>query len=182
MGLLNLLSDLRNPTRMWIENPRLPLEFDFSKNELNGIGLGEAIDKLSFLGKAAQWKPSLAYPQKGIAVDYDNDCIEGFLLNFSTDSADGFERFPGQLWFKNREVRLTEVIGEQNVLDVFGQPYWIDRDDVETILFYEFNGIEWQLELSKTGFLQAVIVTASPLLAREDQRKAYGVSKPWPPH
>jgi len=73
------------------------------------------------------------------------------------------------------------VIGEEDVLDVFGQPYWIDRDDMETILFYEFNDVEWQLELSQTGSLQAVIVTASPLLAKEDQRKAYGVSKPWPP-
>lgn len=62
------------------------------------------------------------------------------------------------------------------------EPYWVDRDDEEAILFYEFPSHEIQIEQTLDGISQNIIVTNRPLMARDEQRIAYGVDKPWPPN
>jgi len=66
-------------------------------------------------------------------------------------------------------------------MESLGAPYWIDRDDEEQILFFEFGSHEIQIEQTLDGRNKRMILTTLPLMANEEQRQAYGVDKPWPP-
>ena len=77
-------------------------------------------------------------------------------------------------------LRLSNRSSESDVQALFGQPYWRDQDEDEIILFYEFPGVEWQIEFDLVGALKHLRV-GRPLLADAEQRAAYGVTKHWPP-
>jgi len=180
MRWLKALLGLGNPTENWVEHPQRRLEFDLSRNALCGVGLGEPIERLSFLGPSAEWKPSLVFPRKGIGVDFQHGRIESFLLNLSDEWVAKYGKFTGSFRHEDEPIVLADEASQQEALDLFGEPYWIDRDADDTVFFYEHGRIEWQIEFTSKG-LSVIIVSASPLLAREEQRKAYGVTKPWPP-
>lgn len=76
---------------------------------------------------------------------------------------------------------LSAQTREREIVGYFGDPYWRDEDEEEILLFYEFGELEWQVELTLQGTLKAVNAVAPPLLADEAQRRAYRVTKPWPP-
>jgi hypothetical protein len=41
--------------------------------------------------------------------------------------------------------------------------------------------IEWQAEFTPSGRLRSMIITTPALMSFYEQRKAYGVTKEWPP-
>ena len=78
---------------------------------------------------------------------------------------------------------LKAGMSENDILEEFGIPYWIDRDE-ETILFYEYRAgnMEVQFEISEEGKLEFIILSVDGVLSSAEQRKAYGVDKDWPPN
>lgn len=87
--------------------------------------------------------------------------------------------FPGSFIFHRQPLLLSDHWTEQD-LKIFGEPYWRDADNDETILFFEHGEIEWQVELGADGRLQALVI-GEPILADREQRAAYRVTRPWPP-
>ncbi len=79
--------------------------------------------------------------------------------------------------FERPPVNLA-ALKLDRVLDEFGEFYWRDNDEHETVLFYEFVGMEWQLEFDLRSKLTCITVTNEPIMGAEDQRIAYGVTKP----
>ena len=63
---------------------------------------------------------------------------------------------------------------------VFGDAYWMDTDDEESIAFYEYRDHEMQIEISLSGAIKRFILTNRPLMADPEQRESYRVDKPWP--
>jgi len=92
----------------------------------------------------------------------------------------GFRSFFGTTVAKGQRLELPNLSPE-SLARVYGEPFWRDCDDEEVILFYEFIGLEWQVEFSLSGNLRCITVTSEPIMASEDQRLAYGVSAVWPP-
>ena len=92
-----------------------------------------------------------------------------------------FIPFVGSVQSNSDEIALS-YLTESTFIDRFGDCYWRDQDDKESILFYEFPNREWQVEFDTQSLLKRIIVTSNPLMARKDQREAYGVTRPWPPN
>jgi hypothetical protein len=78
-------------------------------------------------------------------------------------------------------VALGERTSLGEFTDKFGQPYWKDVDAEETLLFYEFLPVEWQVEFGADGMLRALTLVTPPMLGEPADRDAYGVTKAWPP-
>jgi hypothetical protein len=80
-------------------------------------------------------------------------------------------------------IKVGAGTTEKDILKIFGEPYWTDRSDGEVIMFYEYQAgtIELQFEFSDGKSLSVITLARNGVLSEADQRKAYGVTKPWPP-
>jgi hypothetical protein len=184
--LLRQLFRRRNPTHAWMEDPSRSLTFDLDECSLNHVRLGEPLERLSFLGpdeSHADFQDGvLVYRTRGLAVRYSPKTRT--LLEYRVVCNDpidmGFRSFFGTTVAKGQRLELPNLSPE-SLARVYGEPFWRDCDDEEVILFYEFIGLEWQVEFSLSGNLRCITVTSEPIMASEDQRLAYGVSAVWPP-
>ncbi len=64
---------------------------------------------------------------------------------------------------------------------IFGEWYWLDEDEDESIAFFEYPSHEMQVELALSGAAKRIILTRHRLMSNPAQRESYGVDKAWPP-
>lgn len=174
-----------NPTRNWPGYAGKQLEVDLRQGRLNDVQLGQPLSAVSFLGPDEGGKSyrdgELCYYSLGLCVGFagsDPKCSDFSFISHDPDD-DRFRRFPGLMVFDGQRIDLASLTAE-NCEDHLGPCYWRDEDSGETILFYEWPSNEWQIEFDGEG-LTRWLITDDPLMARADQREAYGVTKPWPP-
>jgi len=174
-----------NPTRRWLASTD-DLTFDLDGPTLNGVRLGAPLDRLSFLGpdegRSGFRDGELRYRSRGLSVRFSlrtRTVVEYRIAHHDPLDAE-FQSFRGQVVGNGRRLHLAAVSVESFVQDC-GDCWWRDCDDDETILFYEFTGLEWQVEFSPAGRLRCITVTTDPIMHDEEQRLAYGVTAPWPP-
>lgn len=183
MGLFDRGFIKRNPTFEWVPDPHLVLEFDFDAHALCGVRLGDPMEKLRRLGMAEDHKFAienvLRYFSKGLEIGVEDHCVSDFLLMWDDAS---FEPFGGICRHGGREFSLDSQTTQEAWIQCFGEPYWQDRDRDEILLFYEFPNadLEWQVSFSLEQTLIEMLV-CRPLLADEEERLAFKVTKPWPP-
>lgn len=91
--------------------------------------------------------------------------------------------FTGSFLKHGEELKLSASSTPSDVERLFGAPYWVDEDDCEKILFYEWNSgrFEVQFEFPDGRALEFVTLVSPGVLAMEEKRKSYGCEKPWPP-
>jgi hypothetical protein len=189
LAIRDWLAGGRNVTAGWVRDPSLRLTLDFSTGMLCGVGLGEPVERLSFLGPTDRRpKPDhdLEFLALGLSVGLSGDKIDSYSVWWRDDPGAGYQPYPGSVLLQNQRTSLGKTTQEPEILTTLGPPYWRDQDDSETILFYElrdsWGGLtERQLELDGKGALKSLLVCCPPMLAEESQRRAYGVDKPWPP-
>jgi hypothetical protein len=184
--MLEFLFGPRNPTRTWPPCREWSLVFSLDDASLNGVKVGEPLNRLTFLGPDEDRKGfrnnELSYFTKGLQIRF-NDTTQR-IVEFRVVSFDRWEprfrAFDGAVVANGQNRNIARLTKEQ-FLEVYGESYWIDRDEDETILFYEFVSLEWQVEFDTASRFKCITVTAEPVLAREEQRLAYQVTKQWPP-
>lgn len=93
------------------------------------------------------------------------------------------DAFMGSFSRGEQPLQIGTATTENDLVKVFGEPYWIDRSDGEVILFYEYRAgsVELQFEFPDGKALGCVTLSRDGVLSDPVQRKAYGVTKPWPP-
>lgn len=180
MTLWQTIKDWRNPTRTWLLDPSKPLVLDLDSHQLSGVGIGDPVQLLSFLGPATSWSGTLAFPHHGIAVSDSDDSVWELLFYFGHPAEAKGGTYRGVIQHKGIPIEMNANDSEQTITARFGEAYWRDSDEDETILFYEFPAREWQFEFGRDAQLKCLVI-APPILADSVQREAYGVSKPWPP-
>jgi len=176
----------RAPTAGWREDPGLQLVADLEVFELNGVGFGDDVEGLRFLGPSeTRWYD---YPSKGLQLDVDSKGrLEGLVLALrggvylGPTKPERVRQFAGRIRLNGRDWAPLELRGESDFIATWGEPYWRDEDEDEKLLFFEFDQCEVQVELTLEGVPQVLIVTSEPLMADPAQRDSYGVTKPWPP-
>lgn len=190
--MFDFLFGKTNPSKSWSPRESEPAQLllDLDQGSLNNVPLGQAIERLSFLGvdesHFRQKDGILEYPSLGLAVWYGSKdgLIEAYRVVLADPWAPNFQPFHGSVWMRGDSVDLKELSIEK-FERMYPQPYWRDRADDETILFYEFEKqlewLEWQVEFTPDGRFCCLIVTRNPLLANSAQRASYGVTTPWPP-
>jgi hypothetical protein len=179
MGWVRQALNWGNPTQSWIAEPFKLLVLCLDDHQLCGVGIGDRVDSLSFLGPAARWSGTLDFPDHGLSI-LQSQGIDEMTFFFGHPSEPEAGTFRGTILHRGATVPLSSADDEQTIVRQFGEPYWRDADVDETILFYEFGSHEWQVEFGPDGRLKCLSI-ACPLLADPVQREAYGVSKPWPP-
>ncbi|MFT6498848.1 MAG: hypothetical protein ACJAT6_000983 [Akkermansiaceae bacterium] len=92
------------------------------------------------------------------------------------------ENFQGIFLIQDQVSPLSTQITKEKILTLFGAPYWTDLDDGEIIFFYEYQGgsIELQFEFPDGQHLGFITLMQNGVLSDAEQRKIYGVTKPWP--
>jgi hypothetical protein len=180
--MFNHLFQGGNPTGQWQRGPGLQIAVDLSAPSINGIKLGQTFNNLEFLGcdenKTAAKDNSFRYYSLGLEIDRGSDDIfQGFSIILD-DPEGRHQPFAGAVTWLGSPVELTRI--RQNDLGgIFGDCYWSDTDDDETIVFYEFQEYEMQIECTEYR-ISRVVVTRDPIMASKEQRTAYGVTKPYP--
>ncbi|QDT15252.1 hypothetical protein [Alienimonas californiensis] len=173
--MLDALFRRGNPTNRWSRSPGLALTVDLSPPTINGVPIGSPVEEFWFLGRTtSQGACPLDYADLGLSLVAEDDGTCSTFQVIFDDTESRFEPFSGTL-----TVNRSPVV-PANLAERLGEPYWEDRDEEESILFYEFPGYEIQLERTLSGVPQRIVVTNQPLMADADQRASYGVDKPWP--
>ena len=187
MGLFKLFTPKVDPLVSLRAEPgeTTDFDFDFDHHALCGIKLGDPVSLLWKLGPSED-KPAEAdgfhnFYSKGVEVDVEAGKVVSFVLFFNDELQKKFLPFKSRCVYRGQAVDLRAGMTETEIKTFFGEPYWRDQDDGETILFYEFGDTEWQVEIDTQNGLTAIVVLAPPLLADEAQRQSFHVTKPWPP-
>jgi hypothetical protein len=176
----------KDPTKDWQRPSSLRLSFDLACGELNGVGLGQPLDLLSFLGPVEDRRGlstgEYRYGSLGLSVGCHNEAriIDCFDIVQKDPYSPQYRPFSGSCHHQGVILDLGRLTDDA-FTKAFGSPFWRDTDQDEIILFYEFPNREWQVEFALDGTFNRIVVTGKPLLADEQQRNAYGVNKPWPP-
>lgn len=181
--MLDLLFRRGNPTNNWNRQPTLRLELDLEQIALNGVAVGQPFDSFSFLGRdedTAQSRQNLfCYYSLGLEVAAVDGIVEELSM-VASDRQGRYCQFPGEVKWHGTKINLANL-GLHNFADTFGEWYWIDTDDAESIVFYEFPNCEWQFECNLAGQLERIVIAKTPLLSDIQQRTAYRVTRQWPP-
>jgi hypothetical protein len=150
----------------WVAHPGITLEFDLQAVTLNGVGIGDPPQGLSFLGRAESFgrigsgegtEYTLIYP--GLWVDLNAQAVRAYKLGFSPDGLDledeqdgdePFQPFRGRLLFGGRMLNWGAYTVESDVVAILGRP--VRRDDAMEDteepepylhLHYDLRGLEW---------------------------------------
>jgi hypothetical protein len=184
--MFDFLFRSKNPTKDWVRPSNLRLTFDLESSALNGVGLDEPVENVRFLGPVED-RTNLhfgeyGYFSLGIVVGCHNDknlldCFE--LVNKAPDSP-RYQSFFGDCHYRGTSLKLDRLT-QSFLHGTFGPPFWKDEDHNEVILFYEFPGLEWQVEFALDGTMNRIVITNKILMADERQRAAYKVTKSWLP-
>lgn len=179
--MLDFIFRRGNPTNQWRRSPDLTLFAALDEPSLNGVPLGSRFDRLSSLGRNSGSKfGTLSYFDLGVGVDHSEDgTFHGYSIVL-TDEDNEFQPYRGTLSWKHNQLDIHQLT-RNDLPSVFGDWYWMDSDDNESIAFYEYPRHEMQIELALSGAVKRLILTTYPLMADPEQRDSYNVDKPWPP-
>ena len=179
--MLDFIFRRGNPTSAWRRSPNLTLTAALDEPSLNGVALCSRFDRLSSLGRNDRLQfGTLCYFELGIGIERGEDgTLHGYTIVLIDEDSE-FQPYRGALTWKRDRLDIRQL-ASTDLPDIFGEWYWIDTDDTESIAFYEYPGYEMQIELALSGAIKRIIVTKDPLMAAAEQRDAYNVDKPWPP-
>lgn len=177
MGLFSFFKRRPAPDEVFVQESVEPLELEIDLGwfQLNGVSLGEVPSAV--LPEKVINSPSGVFEPTGQGIEVGTD--QGvFDYAFITVA-----EFSGILLRDGRPLTLLPQMMEKDILATFGEPYWTDRSDGETLMFYEYllGQVELQFEFPQSQGLGYVTLMRKGVLSEPEQRKSYGVTKPWPP-
>ncbi len=175
MGILSFFSSSKGQDKPHDHQPPAAITVDLKELKIGSTALGSPIAQAdpfhAALKKAEVFKPA----GQGLEVGTKNGLLDYGFLDIGS--------FKGSFTRSGEPIKIGKDTTESDIVKAFGEPYWIDRSDGEVILFYEYQRgtIELQFEFSDGKALSAITLSINGVLSEADQRKAYGVTKPWPP-
>lgn len=170
MGLLSFFFGCSQP-----ERPATTVSVDLSRFSIAGSEVGKPISTDSPFARELAAAKVYAPQGKGLELGANEDSLEYAVI--------ALHEFNGTFATNGTPLSLDTATTELDVRQRFGDPYWVNREDGEVILFYEYQGgdIEVQYEFPDGLKLGYITITRAGVLSDAEQRKLYGVDKPWPP-
>lgn len=154
---------------------------DLDRHRFNDIGIGSNSVDVRRRDHLEHFDVVSTACERSVEIGTEGETVDYILVNWRDPEAPELPAFTGRIRYAGRLHPLTTATTKVEVLSILGPPYWIDEDADETILFYEFGEIEWQIEFDENEFLKVLLVATPPLLEDPEQRRAYGVTRDWPP-
>ena len=151
------------------------LTVDLSNYQIGGTPLGKAPWEGDIFAAQLMKDGTLTSEPGGYELGLTDGTLEYAFINLAL--------FQGVFLIQDQVAPLGQQTSPEKIVALFGEPYWIDRDDGEIILFYEYRKgeIELQFEFPAADTLGYITLTKSGVLSGPEQRASYGVTKPWPP-
>ncbi|MEM7230969.1 MAG: hypothetical protein AAF517_02270 [Planctomycetota bacterium] len=153
--------------------PPVDVSIDLTRFRCNTTALGAPPTPSDGIAQSLNKEGVFKDPTRGIEIGLEDGRLDYVFLTMS--------RFDGRLLANERELAIHSASCLDDVLKLFGEPYCLHEDDDEVILFYEDGRVELQFEFPGKVRLGLITLMLSPVLADAEQRKSYGVTKPWPP-
>lgn len=180
MNFLRAWLEWWNPTWYW-QADSTPQVVDLDQHRFAGCGIGDPLRSLAFLGRGQPQRDEVIFPRQGVVVGLDDrHTIRDLAFFFGHPDEPQNGSFLGSFRYQQQLLPIDQARTIFDFVTMFGEPYWRDQDATETILFYEFPDREWQCEFSNAGGLKCWVI-GKPLLADAEQRRAYRVTRAWPP-
>ena len=176
MGIISRLLSLITGNQVKHDFPSqfyADLTIDLTEFQCGNSSLGGYLSDADFFATSLDSRGMFSAEEYGIDLWTKEDVLTTVTLNL--------EHFPGGFIRVGQGLQLDTETTIDEILALFGEPYWRDNDDDEIILFYEENGHEIQIEFPDRRRLGFITITSRPILADPKQCEAYGVTKPWPP-
>ncbi|MFZ7128683.1 MAG: hypothetical protein ACOWWM_21220 [Desulfobacterales bacterium] len=162
--------------------PQPPTDvIDLDRHGFNDITIGSPSARVRADGVYEHFEEASLACRRSVEIGTENDTVDYILVNWADPEAPELPAFEGKVRFRGRDHAFSRDTTRGTVLALLGAPYWIDEDADESILFYEFGEIEWQVEFDANQRLKVFLISTPPLLADSEQRRLYGVDREWPP-
>lgn len=170
-----------NPTNSWRRSDNLALVAALDEPSLNGVRPGARLDSLSWLGRNNSVQvETFCYHDLGVGIEFAEDgTLHGYSIILADEHGE-YQPYRGAVTWNGSEINLHQLTVDK-LASIIGEWYWMDTDENESIVFYEYQTHELQIELSTSGSVRRFIVTKDPLMADVKQRELYGVDIAWPP-
>ena len=138
----------------------MPSALDLTSLSFNGVQTGEAVTSQN---------------AAGVQLIHEGNALSSIFVTIAS--------FKGSVTADGKPMELHAATTPAAIIESFGEPYWRDDDEGETILFYEYEAgaVELQFEFSSPGSFDFITIARPGVLADAEQRTAYGVDKEWPP-
>jgi hypothetical protein len=116
-----------------------------------------------------------SFASSGIELGIKDDALDYVFITLAN--------FEGSILKDGPKISVSTNTTPEQIIALFGEPYWTDVDDDESILFYEYqNGkVEVQFEFPDKRQLGFITMSRNGVLSDAKQRNAYRVTKEWPP-
>lgn len=170
MGLLSFFFGCSHP-----ERPAPIVSVDLLRFSIAGSEVGKPISADSPFARELAADKVYAPQGKGLELGANGNSLEYAVIRL--------DEFNGTFAADGNPLSLDTTTTELEVRQRFGDPYWVNREDGEVILFYEYQGgdVEVQYEFPDGVKLGYITISRAGVLSDAEQRKLYGVDKPWPP-
>lgn len=166
--------------------------FRFTKENMTNGELGNLkIDLGLFTCGAAKLGDSLKNiePFAQYLKDYEtlNDETSGIEIGLKKGKFDyifiTMAKSNAKFYKSGTPIQILNPTTIADIKSIFGSPCWVDDDEGDVILFYEYDkgNVELQFEFPKNMPLSHITLMQNGVLSTEVQRKSYGVTIPWPP-
>jgi len=175
MGLFSFLTSPKEKASDNIDLPELDaLVIDLATFQIGNTRLGTAPTETDPFTTPLQ-KFGQIEASQGVELGTKNGMLDYAFLTL--------KNFKGKFASNGTPLNIDKTSTEATIKNLFGLPYWIDRSDGETIMFYLYNKgqVELQFEFPSSHSLEFITICQNGVLSCEKQRKSYGVNKPWPP-
>jgi len=160
--------------------------------------LGKAPDPRDFFASSLAKRDVAKIKSQGFGVGLNDGDVkpnenlfalksEGFEIGTTDNLLDYYfvsiHTFKGNYSYRGKPLRLDETTTPEKVQQLIGVPYWTDRSDGETIMFYEFKrgAVELQFEFPDQKRLGFITLMQNGILSDSAGRHYYRVTAPWPP-
>ncbi len=178
--MLDFIFRRGDPSNAWVRSDPLELHVALDKPAINGVELGVRFDRLSFLGRSrSRVETTLHYYDLGIEIEHEDGVFDWFTV-IHEDDLHSSAPYTGELSWRGDRIALPQLQVD-DLKSIFGEWYWLDTDDDETIVFYEFPDYEMQIEFTLAGTIKRFNLGRIPLMADAGVREDYNCTKPWPP-
>ncbi len=175
-----------NPTEAWMRRPNLDFILDLDQSTLNGIGFGEPLSALSFLGPADEFMPMVAicvaengrklgkaeksynasYRADGIGISTDKQFIlDSFSISLQPEGdTPAVKAYTGKFVFNGQTMDTAAIDTVDSLLRVFGSPARDEEDPTgrhpyRRHLIYNRPGVMWMIFVDQTTRTQSLFVS-----------------------
>ena len=154
--------------------PSLSLEIDLGQFKCSNTVLGTRPESTEPFADYFDSEGKADLTESGLELGIKAGVLDYAFVTLAT--------FTGEFKKNGVAVSVSTASTPEEIVSQFGEPYWTDFDSKEKILFYEYQGGEVELQFEFPGpTLGFVTLMRNGVLSQANDRKSYGVTKPWPP-